>query len=410
LLNTPKLGILSWPNSGPPTVTAPSNDTRTGRINSLDVVRGGVMILMAIDHVRVYSGQPAGGPTAGIFFTRWITHFVAPAFAFLAGTGAFLLGRKLNDTTALARYLVSRGAVLVLLELTVIRLFWTFNFDYADYNLAGVIWMLGWCMILMAILIRFSSKTIAIVGLTTIFAQQLIALPTMVMSESVKRSVGWLWSILYFGGEFHVGPNGPPLAVLFVIVPWIGVMAAGYAFGEIMILETARRRRLCLQIGLTATALFIVVAGAQTLLQPTGPNPRPALFRFLGQQKYPASQLFLLMTLGPTIALLPIAERARGAIGSILSTFGRVPMFYYLLHIPTIHAAALIVSLIREGHVNPWLFGNHPMRPGPVPDGYLWSLPLLYLVFAVVVVLLYFPCRWYGNLKVRHRDSWLRYI
>src|SRR5438128_1485703 len=225
------------------------------------------MILMAIDHVRVYSGQPAGGPTAGIFFTRWITHFVAPAFAFLAGTGAFMLGRKLNDKAALARYLVSRGAVLILLELTLIRLEWTFNFDYADYNLAGVIWMLGWCMILLAGLIRFSSKTIAIVGLVTIFAQQLVAVPMLVAPAAVKGAIGWLWSILYFGGTFHLGPDGPPVSVLFVIVPWVGVMAAGYAFGEIMLLDAARRRKLCFQIGLSATALFIVIAGAIVALR-----------------------------------------------------------------------------------------------------------------------------------------------
>src|SRR5580765_1421617 len=117
------------------------------RIASLDITRGIVMVLMAIDHVRVYAGVPAGGPTPGVFFTRWVTHFSAPGFAFLAGTGAFLLGQKLADRRALARYLVERGVVLILLELTVLRLAWTFNADFAHYNLAGVIWMLGWCMI-----------------------------------------------------------------------------------------------------------------------------------------------------------------------------------------------------------------------------------------------------------------------
>src|ERR1700680_655797 len=145
----------------------------TNRLMSLDVVRGLVMILMAIDHVRVYSGLPAGGPTPGIFFTRWITHFVAPAFCFLAGTGAFLHGRKLGDGRALARFLVTRGIVLVLLELTVIRVAWIFNFDYTHYLLAGVIWMLGVCMILLAGLVRFSTKAIGIFGLVVIFAQQL---------------------------------------------------------------------------------------------------------------------------------------------------------------------------------------------------------------------------------------------
>src|SRR5688572_27313516 len=187
------------------------------------------MVLMAIDHVRVYSGQPAGGPTAGIFFTRWVTHFVAPGFAFFAGTSAFFHGRKLGDPAALARYLVTRGAFLVLLELTVIRWAWTFNFDYAHYMIAGVIWLLGWCMILLAGLIRFSTRTIAIFGLAVIFLQQLVALPALAMSESVRGAIGWIWQFLYFGGG--VGPLG----VLYVIVPWIGVMAAGYAFGAILL-------------------------------------------------------------------------------------------------------------------------------------------------------------------------------
>jgi uncharacterized membrane protein len=383
--------------------TISTSGTASRRLDAIDVVRGVVMILMAIDHVRVYSGQPAGGPTAGIFFTRWITHFVAPAFAFFAGTSAFLHGRKLGGESALARYLVTRGALLVLLELTVIRLSWTFNLDYAHYILAGVIWMLGWCMILLAGLVRFSTRAIAIFGLAVIFLQQLVAWPASALSPSARGAVGWIWQLLYFGGQIG------PLGVLYVIVPWIGVMAAGYAFGAVLAREPAERDRLCLRIGLAATALFVVGAGVKLVLPANDAAP-PALFRFLGQQKYPASQLFLLMTLGPMIALLPLAARARGWFGRAMATFGRVPLFYYLLHIPLIHVAAMVVSLLRDGTVSPWLFGNHPLDPPPLPDGYQWSLPLLYLVTAVVVALLYFPCHWYGRVKQRKRAAWMSYI
>ncbi len=380
------------------------------RLMSLDVMRGLVMVLMAVDHVRVYSGLPAGGPTPGIFFTRWITHFVAPAFCFLAGTAAYLHGRKLGDMRALSRFLVTRGIVLVLLELTVIRVAWTFNFDFKHYMLAGVIWMLGVCMILLASLVRFSTRAIAIFGLVVIFAQQLVALPAQAMSETVRGAVGWIWQFLYFGGQVHLGHDGPTLSILYVIVPWIGVMAAGYAFGAIMLRPREERRRLCLRIGLSATALFVVVAGTMVLTRPAQPNDPPALFRFLGQQKYPASQLFLLMTLGPMIALLPLAERARGPVARALAVFGRVPMFYYLLHIPVIHSLAVVVSLIRQGSVTPWLFGNHPMQPPEQPPGYMWSLGLLYLVFAVAIAILYPLCMWYAGVKARRKDSWLRYI
>jgi len=364
------------------------------RLRSIDVMRGLVMVLMAIDHVRVYSGQPAGGPTAGIFFTRWVTHFCAPAFAFFAGTSAFLYGRALGDTGLLARHLVARGLLLVLLELTVIRVAWTFNFDFAHYLLAGVIWMLGVCMILMAGLVWLRTTAIAVVGLILVFAQNLAGVIAQALPE-------WAARFLYFGGVFTLGGDGPAVAVLYSIVPWIGVMATGYAFGTIMVRDADARDRLCLRIGLAATAIFLVAGSVNVMLQSAPPTAPPVLFRLLNQQKYPASQLFLLMTLGPTIALLPLVDRARGTVGDVLAVFGRVPLFYYLLHIPLIHATALLVSLAREGRVNPWLFGNHPMMPPPVPDGYRWSLPLLYVVFVVVVAILYVPCRWFAERKAR---------
>src|SRR5262245_59925681 len=155
--------------------TMPTSESTTSRITSLDVIRGAVMVLMAIDHVRVYSGLPAGGPTPGIFFTRWVTHFCAPAFVFLAGTGAYLAGR-VRPLNELRRFLVTRGLWLVLLELTVIRIAWTFNMDFAHYDLAGVIWMLGWCMVLLAALIALPVRAVAAVGLVVIVAQDAIGL------------------------------------------------------------------------------------------------------------------------------------------------------------------------------------------------------------------------------------------
>jgi len=334
--------------------------SRAGRLISLDVMRGFVMVLMAIDHVRVYSGLPAGGPTPGIFFTRWITHFCAPAFVFFAGTAAFLHGRKLDDKRALAHYLVTRGCILVIFELTVIRFSWTFNFGYANFVLAGVIWMLGWCMILLAALIWLPTWAIGSVGLAIIFFQQVFHILPRLLPESVRNSVGWIWEFIYPAGL----QEPPGISVLYVLVPWVGVMAVGYAFGAIMLRESAERRRLCLRIGLSATALFLLAGGLALFLIPTPVDAPPVLYRLLNQQKYPASQLFLLMTLGPTIALLPLAERARGWVGEVLSTFGRVPLFYYLLHIPLIHVTALVVTLLREGSVHSEWYAQAPFATG----------------------------------------------
>jgi uncharacterized membrane protein len=385
------------------------------RISSMDVVRGLVMVLMAIDHVRVYSGQPAGGPTAGIFFTRWITHFVAPAFVFFAGTGAFLHGAKLGDRGKLARFLASRGLWLVLLELTLLRFAWTFNFDYAHYSLAGVIWMLGWCMVLLAGIVYLPVWAIATFGLVTIVAHPVLY-PLMGAVHAADGSVlDALFKVLYLGEGFDVGKGGPPLLVLFVIIPWIGVMAAGYAFGPVMRWPADRRRAFCLRLGIGATVLFVALRALDGFGDPRHWHDQmtkgwPGLLAFLNTSKYPASFLFLLMTLGPTIALLPLVEGAKGWLAGVLETFGRVPLFYYMLHIPLIHLTAIAVSLIRTGAVTPWLFANHPLNPGQAPAGYQWSLPLLYLVWAIVVVILYFPCRWYAALKARNKSTWLSYL
>ena len=386
------------------------------RIHSVDVARGVAMVLMAIDHVRVFAGVPAGGPRPAVFFTRWITNFVAPTFAFLAGTSAYLLGRRLNDRRGLARYLVTRGLILVLLELTVIRVAWTFNFDFGHYLLAGVIWMLGWCMVLLAALIWLPTPAIGGFGVALIVLHNLMDfLPAAAGKALEESSLSWLWQILYFGGPIQLGQNGPTLMVLYSIVPWIGVVAAGYAFGAVLTLETTRRDKICITLGASAIVLFLLLRAIDVYGDPrhwhsAGGMQAPALLRFINTNKYPASFQFLLMTLGPMILLLPLADRARGKIGGIFAVFGRVPMFYYLLHIPTIHLAAVIVSLAREGKANPWLFTNHPMMNPPAPEGYMWSLALLYAVFVVVVALLYFPCRWYAGRKATNPAPWMRYI
>jgi len=393
----------------------------TSRIASIDLIRGAVMILMAIDHVRVFSGLPAGGPTPGIFFTRWVTHFCAPAFLFFAGTSAFLYGRR---HAGLSRFLVTRGAWLVLLELTFLRVAWTFNFDFAHYEMAGVIWVIGWCMILLAGLVKLPLPVVGSVGLLIVAGHNLMDphVRGLISSLGDNASSG-LWKIVYlgfFGGPIRFGAEGPSLIVLYSIVPWIGVMAAGYAFGRIMMLAPDRRDRICLAVGLGATALFLVLRGFNWYGDPRpwgaaaqGPNgapAMPALLAFLDTNKYPASLNFLLMTLGPTIALIPLLERARGALARWITVFGRVPFFYYVLHIPLIHVLALIVSAIRLGHVSPWLFTNHPMGNPSPPDGYTWNLPLLYVVFAVAMVPLSVGCRWFAGVKARRRDWWVSYL
>jgi uncharacterized membrane protein len=375
------------------------------RVTSLDAVRGVVMILMAIDHVRVYSGVPAGGPSPSVFFTRWITHFVAPGFIFFAGTAAYLHARKLGSRSELSKFLLVRGVWLILLELTVIRVAWTFNFDFAHYMLAGVIWVIGWSMILMAGAIHLPRTAMATLAIAIIALHNI----TDFFRGPFKAAFGEsgpnpILKILYF--DSGIGP----LLILYVIVPWVGVMMAGYAFGPVMDLPPERRRTICLRLGGALTILFVVLRWIDVYGDPRHWHGAPTPLFFLNTTKYPASLLFLLMTLGPILLLLGWAESWRGKFADAIVTFGRVPMFYYLLHIPLIHAAACVVSLIREGRIDPWLFGNHPLDPPPLPPGYMWSLGLLYLVFTICVVVLYFPCRWYARLRATAGSRWLTYL
>jgi uncharacterized membrane protein len=383
------------------------------RVQSVDIVRGAVMVLMAVDHVRVYSGLPPGGPTPGIFFTRWVTHFCAPAFVFLAGTGAFFHLRKLGNAARLSRFLLIRGIWLILLELTVIRLAWTFNADFAHYLLAGVIWAIGWSMIVLAGLVRLPLAWVTAFGLVIVAGHNLLDSRVASLAQTMAESpLAWLAQVLYFGGPIQLFGDGPTLVVLYSLIPWVGVMALGYAFGAVLVLEPGPLRRACLRIGVGATVLFLLLRGLNLYgdPRPWTMQPLPTPLAFLNTTKYPASLLFLLMTLGPTIALMPALEHARGWIVGWLQVFGRVPLFYYLLHIPLIHSLALVVSLVRDGRIDPWLFANHPMLMPPPPEGYPWSLALLYLMFGVAVALLYPACRLYANLKARSKSVWLSYL
>jgi len=376
------------------------------RSPSVDILRGAVMVLMAIDHVRVYSGLPAGGNTAGIFFTRWVTHFCAPAFAFLAGTSILLYGIALNNKKKLAAYLITRGLFLVVLELTLIRFCWTFNLDFGNFILAGIIWMLGWCMVLMAAFIWLRPAAVAIIGLLIIFLQQLFEYVPRVLPSNLRIPFGKFWEFIYPSGL--EGPSG--ISILYVLVPWIGVMAAGYGFGLIIRMDPVKRRKICLWTGLSCIILFIVIGCSILLRQPTPEDAPPFLFRLLNQKKYPASQLYLLMTLGPVIALVPYAEKAKGWLSRALSIFGRVPMFYYLLHIPLIHVSALLFNYLMTGQPHQEWYNTAPYV-FMVPDEQKWQLSMLYLVYLVDLILLFLACRWYARYKRDHPENrWLKFV
>jgi len=375
------------------------------RLRSIDIVRGLACVLMAIDHVRVFSGVPAGGLTFGLFFTRWATNFVAPTFAFFAGTGAFFLGKKLGDISSLARFLASRGAMLVILEMTSIRWEWAFHVDYTAFNLAGVIWMLGWCMILMGALVHLRPAVVGWLGLAIVLFQQGLAFVPRAVPESIRHGFGFAWEFIYTS---HV-PQWDRIAILYVIVPWIGVMAAGYGFGLILLWDDRRRRRLLYAVGLGMTAAFLIVGSLRVMRPSETSSVQPFYIRLLNQQKYPASQLFLMMTLGPMIALMPWAEHAHGIVARALNTLGRVPMFFYLAHILVIHMLAVFAHLaINAGAFDPKWFWDSPFTS--VPRAFRWNLAQLYLVYALALAILYPLCAWYAARKATKPGRWMSYL
>jgi len=371
------------------------------RLRGIDLLRGLVMVLMVIDHVRVFSGISAGGTTPDLFFTRWITHFCAPVFVFLAGTSAWLYSRRHAD---LSRYLLTRGLLLIVLEFSVIRLAWTFNLDYAHYALAGVIWVIGISMIALALITRLPMRAVLVFGLVVVGAHNLFdAFLGARIGELLDSPWAPLWKLLYLGpAGGPIGIGSLQLHVLYSFVPWVGVMALGFAFAPLLMLPATQRDRWCRSLGFAAIALFIVLRAAQAYGDPRGYGDLghlPPWLAFVATTKYPASLQFLLMTLGPALALLPWFERRRGPISDALIVIGREPLLFYLLHIPLVHALAIAVSWLRAGQVDPWLFANHPMGAPPPPDAYVWPLWLLYLVFAIATPLLYLACKDYARRR-----------
>jgi len=396
------------------------------RIVSLDIMRGLVMVIMAIDHTRDFFTNLRFEPENlahtyyALFFTRWITHFCAPLFFFLAGTGAFFYGRR-RTPQALSRFLWTRGLWLIVIEFTVVGTAWTFLFPWGFF---AVIWCLGACMVLMAAIVRMPLRWVAAFSGILILGSDLLD----PVRPKQFGAFAWLWTILHVRGGILLPFVHIRSFVLFPLVPWVAVMAAGYVFGSVYLLEQERRQRLIARIGLGLTIAFVVLRLTNLYGNPpvglggvsqgdwhVQATVEKTVILFLDVEKYPPSLQYLLMTLGPSLLLLAWLDkkldqgRGRGIPTALspLLTFGRVPMFFYILHLYLIHSLAVVVALLSHQPVD-WLF--HGGFIFGAPDGWGYGLPFVYLMWFTVVVILYFPCRWYEGVKQRRKDWWLSYI
>ena len=368
------------------------------------------MIIMALDHVRDFIHRGAmlsqqatnlATTTPILFMTRWITHFCAPVFMFTAGMGALFYLQHGRTRAQLARFLVTRGTWLIFLELTLMQLLYNFGISSQYPIFLLVLYVLGACMIILAALIWLPLPLLTVLSIATIVLHHLLDGP---------RSTSALWMLLHQQGAFPFG--GRVFIAAYQLVPWFAVMSLGYCTASVFSWEPARRQRLLWRAGIAMTIAFLVLRVVNSYGDPSRWSWQPTatftVLSVLNTTKYPPSLMFLLMTLGPTIAFLAGAERARGWLSGVLATFGRVPMFYYLLHIPLIHGTALLVWMMRDGAARGERFASAPYVA--IPPDERWSLALLYLVFVVVVAALYPLCRWYGRLKATSQAAWLRYI
>jgi uncharacterized membrane protein len=377
------------------------------RLDGIDFLRGLVMTIMVLDHARDFftssSMNPRDVHDAGLFLTRWITHFCAPIFVFLAGVSAFLYGNRGRSQSDVARFLLTRGLWLMLIEITVVRAAWTFNLAY-DFVILQVIWVIGCALVVLAGLVFLPRWAIATFALTIILGHNLLD------GVEVNGSWQWLWVIAHAPGVLRPTADMEMLAI-YPLIPWVAVMAAGYALAPVFLKPEEQRRRILLRVGTIVTAGFVLLRATNLYGDPTPWTIHdgfvPTLLSFINCEKYAPSLLYLAMTIGPGLILLGLFQSARTTVARAIVAIGRVPFLFYVAHIVLLHAMAVVIADLATGNVD-WLFVHMPAFNKP--EGYGLSLFSVYVLWLVALTLLYPICRWFGALKQRRQDWWLSYL
>ncbi len=398
-------------NTSPNTLPVPP------RVNAVDLVRGIVMVIMLLDHTREFfhnaglSFDPTDLTQTNpiLFFTRWITHFCAPTFVFLAGTGAYLQGMRGKSKPELSKFLLTRGLWLILLEFTIIRVLVWFNFDFHFALMLQVIWVIGVGMIVLAGLIYLPLRVLTSGSLALIVLHNLLD-KIQVNPPGFGASV---WMILHQPGIIFFTPKVYGL-VLYPLIPWIGVLVAGYCFGALYQWEPERRQRFLFRLGAALLFGFVALRGINVYGDPSRwsvqKNAVFTVLSFLNVSKYPPSLLFLLLTLGAAILALAWFEgQGKNLLSNIFITFGRVPLIFYLGQWFTAHGLAIVVSYLA-GKPTAWLFMTLLEQPRPNPGNLGFRLWVVYLFWFIGLLLLYPLCRWFAEVKRQRKDWWLSYL
>jgi len=383
------------------------------RYEALDVLRGLTMVIMAIDHSRDFLGlgfvfsAPLDLSVTNfeVFMTRWITHFAAPVFMFLAGIGLYFASSR-RTKNELAFLAASRGLWLIFLELTLVGFFWSFSPDFYYKPKVAVLFAIGVSMLFMAFLVYLPKWLIAIISLTLILTHN--AFDTLHASQFGEY--GWIWHLLHEPGTINL--FGINIRVIYSFVPWIGVMALGYLFGPITKMPKEKRKKIFLGTGLAMLSVGFFLRLTNTYgdsqLYTQQDSFLFTIMSFLNITKYPPSLLYLFFMLGIAMILMNLFDRKLGSWSKPLEIFGRVPFFFYILHIPLLHIFGIILAMITFGNAD-WLMQT-PVGPNPPEYSYTYELLPTYAAWALVIVLLYYPSKWFANLKTTRKDWWLSYF
>jgi uncharacterized membrane protein len=387
------------------------------RIRSIDLLRGIVMVIMALDHVRDYFHETAmvddplnlETTTPALYFTRWITHFCAPVFVFLAGTSAYMISQK-KSKADLSNFLIKRGFWLVLIEVTVVTLGWTFN-PLFNLIILQVIWAIGISMVLLGLLIHLPYRFLLMLGLIIVFGHNLID-----YAEAARGgNTGLLWDLFHSANfSLHSLNATHFVMVVYAFLPWLGVMILGYCLGRLYVpaFDPNKRKKILFYLGAGMLLLFIIV---RTLNEYGDPSPwsyqRNFFYTFLSfikVTKYPPSMLFVCITIGIALIALAFLEDVQNKFTKWMTVYGRVPFFYYVLHLYLMHAFCVIAFFLSGYGADNIVSPQTPFLFRPPRFGY--SLPIVYVIWFIVVLLLYPICRWYNRYKSTHHNWWLSYL
>jgi uncharacterized membrane protein len=387
------------------------------RIQSIDILRGAIMLIMAIDHCRdfFHNGGMTGDPTnmatttVVLFFTRWITHFCAPTFVFLSGISAYLAGTR-RTKSELSAFLIKRGLWLIFVELVIITFAFSFNPFYNTF-IFQVIWAIGFSMVILGLLVRAPLTVIGVIGAIIFFGHDMLdymQLPQTGMANALLK--------LFFTARGTILPLGSSHLIfdLYAVLPWTGVMLVGYVFGSLYkpSFGAERRKKVLLISGACLLILFIALRLPNSYGDPapwsTQRNWAHTLLSFLNVSKYPPSLLYLCITLGAALIVLALTENLQTRLTKIFTVYGNVPFFYYVLHFYLIHIITVILFFASGYTTSQISDPNSPFLFRPSSFGF--NLGVVYLLWLFVIIVLYFPCKWFSQYKKTHNQWWLSYL